>query len=205
MLTDHSIETPIANALTAKATEAVLLIDRNNQMKDFDAAFARITSHGWLTKEEGRLLVKYAEKTSGPIVEVGSYLGRSAMLLGQLGRVVYCIDPWDDSFDSELTGNEIYNRFLSNICTLEIDVVPVRLRVEEWVPIPAEFVYLDGDHTKEGTHSQITVALSCRPVFIAIHDISDGGEGVAIRDVALERLGEWTERVERLAVWEIEK
>lgn len=187
--------------------------------KQFDQMYSVITEHGWLTKEEARLLVGVANDTSGPMVEVGSYQGRSAMLLSQLKdkdgryRLLYCIDPWDNHFHSELNGGEIHERFLTNICSLPHKgrtVVPLRKKVENWNLAPyldtCQFVYLDGDHTYEGTLVQVSKALMCHPKIIAIHDVNDDGEGVWVKKAALHIFQrEWDKRVGSLAVWYMEE
>lgn len=163
------------------------------------------TSHGWLSLPEAELLIKYVVLTHGPIVEVGSYMGRSAMLFSQLGRVVYCIDPWADGFHDSLTGYEVFTKFLNNVNSIPQGrfIYPVRSRVEDCTLVQSEFVYLDGDHTYQGTRNQIASALCAKPKFIAIHDVNDSGGGLDVKKAALEGLGTWTERVERVAIWTI--
>lgn len=185
-------------------------------IKDFLIKFNRCTAQGWLTQEEALLLVNYAEKTEGPMVEVGSYFGRSAMLLAQLEdtefisgsthRRLLCIDPWDDQFSTDHNGDWIFKAFQENVQRLNklvpIDVVPLRMRIEDWTPDRSyEFVYLDGSHTYLGTRSQIEKALLCTPKIIAIHDVNDSGEGAEVKRASLEMLGPWKERMGRLAVW----
>lgn len=181
-------------------------------IRQYLSLYKNITSCGWLSIGEGLLLLDYAEQTSGPMIEVGSHFGRSAMLLAQLPsdeghllrRKLYCIDPWGDDFHTEFGGDEIYAQFLSNINTIpNAWVVPIRKRVEETKPIDSEFVYLDGDHTPEGTKAQIAWALKCQPKYIAVHDVNESGDGLKIKNVAIQLLGNYVERVERLAVWRI--
>jgi hypothetical protein len=181
-------------------------------LRQFIDAFGRCTSHGWLTCEEALLLVSWAELTKGPLVEIGSYQGRSAMLLAQLPadegglvhRLLYCIDPWDDAFSTDLNGDAIFSRFKANVASIPSAVVlPIRTRVEDWQPIPVEFVYLDGDHSPNGTRAQVKKALGCDPKVIAIHDVNDSGGGVQVQRAAVELLGPWKERLGSLAVWSL--
>lgn len=176
-----------------------------NTCKSFEECYELITSNGWLDKDEAKLLFDTAKSTTGPLVEVGSYQGRSAMLLGQLGRLLYCIDPWDDNFHSDLSGEEICQRFMKNINSIpEMRVVPLRGRIEEYQPmLGIGFVYLDGDHTYRGTLNQIEWALGCKPQAIALHDVNDSGGGLEVKTAALELLGPWQRRVNRLAVWRL--
>ena len=176
--------------------------------EEFDTIYQRCTSEGWLSYKEARLLVNTAEQTTGPMVEVGSYMGRSAMLLGQLvdetnkPRTLYCIDPWEDGFIDKLTGDEVYGVFCTKIKTLEHHrIISVRLKIEDWNPISVEFIYLDGDHTYKGTKSQIQKALQCKPKVICVHDVNDKGGGLSVRTACIDLLGMYDKRVERLAIW----
>ncbi len=180
---------------------------------EFRKAFASLPD-GWLTEDEALLLVDYASRTTGRIVEFGNYLGRSACLLGRLYddphwtadteyRAVQCVDPWGDFGLPQLTGNEVFSRFKSAVVDLP-NVVIFRGRVEDWEPAPAGFVYCDGDHSYEGTLAQVRKALACDPQVIAAHDVNDTGGGVHVKRACLELLGPWTERVGRLAVWDRE-
>jgi len=171
-------------------------------MLRFNTAFKNIASDGWLSEGEAKAIWQTAKKTKGPIVEVGSYKGRSATLFAQLERPVFCIDPWDNNFSDTETGEEIFNRFKENTSKYS-NIVPLREKVENLEPQDAEFVYLDGDHTYEGTLAQIKFALKCNPKYIAIHDVNDQGGGLEVKRAALELLGEWNERIERVAIWKL--
>lgn len=138
-------------------------------MKNFDEIFENLPN-GWLTKPEAELLVKYASQTKGLMVEVGSFMGRSAVLLANLQRPLICIDTWDDYFHSDLKGEEIFGIFKENTKQYA-HVFPLKMKVEDWEPRPVEFICLDGDHTYEGTKAQVEKALACNPKFIAVHDI----------------------------------
>lgn len=173
---------------------------------EFRRVFADLPQ-GWLTEIEALLLVDWAGRTTGLIVEIGSYYGRSTALLASLPgqRIVQVVDPWADCGDFKygpgVTGDEVYNSFLMT-CNF-LPVIATRCRVEEWNPCPAGFVYCDGDHTYAGTRTQIEKALACNPMIIAAHDVNDTGGGVDVKRACLELLGPWTERVERLAVWDL--
>jgi hypothetical protein len=170
---------------------------------DFRRVFDILTPHGWLTVGEALLLIDYADRTKGPIVEVGSYYGRSAMILASLDRPLVCVDPWENEFSAPVPGDEVLRHFRENLSLVPNAAVTVaRKRVEDWQSVSAGFVYLDGDHSYEGTLAQVRKALRCNPDVIAVHDVNDDGGGVEIKKAALTLLGPWTERVERLAVWD---
>lgn len=189
-------------------------------LREFREAYARLTSHGWLTFDEAALLVDTAERTTGTMVSFGAYMGRSDMLLGRLPlswsvvahdkiewvyRPLVVVDPWDNNFSTDYPGEEIYRRWQENIKSLPNGgehVTACRMKVEDWTPVPAGFVYCDGDHTYQGTLNQIDKTLACGPSWIAVHDVDDDLR----RDVpraCVDRLGKWREKVSRLAVWQI--
>lgn len=164
--------------------------------------FDSLTSHGWLTWGEAKLLQQCLDETQGPIIEVGSYFGRSAMLMAHTGRNLTCIDPWDDDFSSDYSGEDIFLGFLKNMGSVKgARYRVIRKRVEEVDPFPADLVYLDGDHSYNGTLSQVRFAVGCNPSIIAIHDVNNDGGGLEVKKAALSILRMWDERVGRLAVW----
>ena len=47
-----------------------------------DAIAAAMKIDGWLTEREARLLYDLAKSATGPIIEIGSWRGRSTTVLG---------------------------------------------------------------------------------------------------------------------------
>lgn len=180
---------------------------------DFATAYARITSEGWMDREEATILYRYAGMTGGDVVEVGTHYGRSAMLLAQLGRPLHCVDSWDDSFPDngagpyrpKEPGDVVLRTFIDNVTRLMGEVwcgliTYYRVRVEDWNPVPAGFVYLDGDHSYEGTAAQIRKGLACRPTYLAMHDVGAPATE-AVTQAALNLLGPWRDKSGKVAVW----
>ena len=169
----------------------------------FDEVYETLPGNGWLSRSEAELLYRSAKAATGYILEVGCFEGRSTVLLASLGRPVYAVDPFD-GFHSELSGDEICRRFTVNLVSRGIHNVHLyHYKVEDKeLELPRMgFAYLDGDHTYYGTRLQIGKAKLCGAKVIAIHDVNDSGDGANIKRAALEMLGPWDERVERLAVW----
>lgn len=159
---------------------------------------------GWLSREEAEFLYEHAWLTTGDILEVGSHRGRSTVLLASLGRIVHAVDPWSGFDSDDPDGEKTFREFADNLVERGItNVKPVRLHVEEWQPQPCGFCYLDGDHCYQGTLEQIETAMLCNPQAVAIHDVNDSGEGMKVKRAAVELLGQWGDRVERLAVWRL--
>jgi hypothetical protein len=172
-------------------------------MLDFDALFESLPT-GWLTKDEARLLLDEADRTNGPILECGSYMGRSTVLLASLKRLVYAVDPFEGFSTEDPTGYKTQDAFLANLKERDIhNVVMYRGRIEHWGPRRVGFAFLDGDHTYDGTRAQIQKAQQCGAMGICVHDCNDDGGGLQVKRACLELLGPWAERVERLACWRV--
>jgi SAM-dependent methyltransferase len=157
---------------------------------------------GWLTPEEADLLDRMAGLCEGPILEVGCYKGRSTVLLASYGRPVYCVDPFSDFCKADLSGDQIEAEFRRNTAHLP-NIKLFRQTVETWTPRDCGLCYLDGNHTYQGTVSQIKIAQFCRPQWIAVHDVNDRGGGKQVKQACLDLLGPWHERVGRLATFRV--
>lgn len=167
-----------------------------------DTLYLSLPTEGWLSRVEADLLLRTAQATTGSILEVGCYCGRSTVLLASLDRPLYAVDPFAGFNEDDPTGEGVLKRLLLNLSDRKITNVNIyQQRIEDWPPTPCGFCYLDGDHTYLGTRRQITKALACRPQAVAVHDVNDQGDGLRIRDACLELLGKWDEREDRLAVW----
>ncbi len=186
---------------------------------DFDALFDSLPD-GWLSKPEAEVLWKWVNLTEGPILEVGCYKGRSTILLAATGRAVCTVDPFNNFDSDDPGGMRIYREFYANVLERGVSIAVTgegddgpapsgvtlwRQRIEDWAPRPIGFAYLDGDHTFDGTVAQVRTALACGASVIAAHDVNDRGEGKVVKRACLAHLGPWTERVERLAVWDRRK
>lgn len=175
-------------------------------LRTFNEIYESLPGNGWLLESEARLLYKHLSLL-GPnasILEVGCYEGRSTVLLASAGVPVYCVDPFKGFDGKDPTGDKINRTWWDNIKGRGIyNVALYCCKIEDWQIPPhlITFAYLDGDHTYKGTIAQIEKALAVRAEIICIHDVNDTGGGVEVKKAALELLGPWQERVDRLAVW----
>jgi hypothetical protein len=104
-------------------------------------------------------------------VEVGCWLGRSAVYLGveivNSGKDIKldCIDTWSTSEDPGLIdeppikNGTLYADFLKNVEPLESVIKPIQMRSDEAYKLyedeSLEFVYIDADHSKKGIRADL--------------------------------------------------
>lgn len=141
---------------------------------------------GWLTKNEAMFLYKTAISLNEyPVVEIGSWKGKSTICLG-LGskdgnRVkIYAIDPHTGSSEHNRWYGKVdtYDEFITNIKdnTLLDLVIPLKLISKEAVTLVKEdklsFIFVDGAH--EYKHVMLDYELWFPKLnegsFIAFHD-----------------------------------
>lgn len=105
------------------------------------------------------------EGAGGRMLEIGSYLGASAAVLGEAlrwadhgtqGRV-YCIDTWNN--DAMTEGHrDTYGQFLSNAGPWSDLIIPLRGKSTE-VDVPTDqrfdLVFVDGDHSYEAARADV--------------------------------------------------
>lgn len=192
---------------------------------DFAVAWSLVPGTGWLTEEEGWLLWKAVRRSTGPVLEVGCFHGRSTVLLHLAcpDRPLYCVDPFEGfDLEGDPTGQNAKAQWLHNVPLLTGTrpvVVPAAFnglnsvpdpsekitlwtqRIEDWRPRPVGFAYLDGDHTYQGTLAQFEAALLSEAKVIACHDVGDTDGGQVVRNAAHKVVGPWDEKVDKMAVW----
>jgi len=124
--------------------------------------------HGFMASSEQRAFMYHLGMVSKRALEIGTYCGMSAVLVGlgmkNIGRY-YCIDTFASS-NKELDGRGTLEVWTENIKRhgLEFTCVPVKgwshdTAVYAQVPGDLDFVYVDGDHE---THSVLIDALMYR-------------------------------------------
>ena len=117
-----------------------------------------------------RGLVKRAalgKSEAARVVEVGTWLGKTAITMADAGAEVTCVDVWRD-FDSDAdimsslyraNGERVYNTFLSNIGTRKgRSIFPLRMTsVEAALEIkePVDMVFIDANHEYEAVKADI--------------------------------------------------
>lgn len=131
------------------------------------------TVPGWLHRAEGEMLYRYAAKGVGPLLEVGSYCGKSTCWIGdaakETGRVLFTVDhhrgspemlPVADCYNPDVidpvTGRHdtlIHLRRTLERADLEGTVVPVvgsSGQVAPWWRLKVSFAFIDAAHDRVG-------------------------------------------------------
>ena len=134
--------------------------------------------------------------TNSVIVEIGSFLGLSAIIMANglaasnnYGARIYCVDKWEIWMDLKELGvlgdEQLYETFITNIRNAHVDsfVHPIRNRSTEaaadFEAHSVDMLFIDGDHTFEGCYADLEAWYpKLRPGGILIGHDCVPGEGV---------------------------
>ena len=88
----------------------------------FDQAWQHARSiDGWLTEAQARVLHAEAARARGTVVEIGSHLGRSTVVLASAADHVVAIDPFPTSW--RYGESDTAARFRRNLAVADVDEV----------------------------------------------------------------------------------
>lgn len=131
-----------------------------------------IVTNGWMKASNREILERLIrEHDIKSVVEIGSFLGESAIWFAQRVDSVICIDPWYEGATEETKNNlvdainhysmprDFYQLFLDNIKRAGVAHKVQSIRglssdVHHLVP-DADLVYIDGDHSMRGCTEDI--------------------------------------------------
>ncbi len=152
----------------------------------FEDVYETLPGDGWLTKEEAEFLYNKAKDSQRAILEVGCYKGRSTVLLASFNRPVFCVDPFSNFDESDISGDSIYEIWNQNLAERGIKNIDfIRGKIEQvFYPYITEkfgFAYLDGDHTYLGSMNQLNKATEWNIPKICMHDYAFSGGGLNIK------------------------
>ena len=161
---------------------------------------------GFMPANEGKALLRWAEKFSnfGPILEIGTYCGKSSLYLAigakKTDQYVFTIDHHQGSEEHQLNeeyfDNEIYDFSKKRVNTFPLLIKNInKLNVKNIVPIVSEskkssfnwktnlgMLFIDGGHSFESVNNDYECWESkiAKGGCLAIHDIfedpNDGGQ-----------------------------
>jgi len=105
------------------------------------------------------------------ILEVGSFMGLSAIIMGcglrdsgNNDARIYCVDPWDNKYLEKVEvsdSRELYDIFKENITRagLESFIYPLRMRstdaADDFADHSVDLVFIDGDHSYESCYADL--------------------------------------------------
>lgn len=123
------------------------------------------------------------------MIEIGSYIGESTIMFAKRFRYVYSIDPFVEEYPGAVNVfqyakfSKVYEKFLENISNFA-NINSIRLTSDEAINIfnniKLDFVYIDGAHTYEQVHKDITnyMPIIKEGGFIGGHDYVPGWNDV---------------------------
>ena len=126
--------------------------------------------HGWMNEANARHLEHLIGKNKPKvIIELGTWLGKSAMFMAEKAgtdTVIYCIDHWypqevDNIPELEKLLPTLYQQFLSNVVHkgLTQQIVPCRMWTAEAaraLDIKADLVYVDASHEEPDVYHDVS-------------------------------------------------
>lgn len=158
-----------------------------------------IQSAGWLAfPKEAQALYEMAALSTGPIVEIGTYLGLSTCFLAAAGKnPVYTVDPHNDEHRNPTQLKIIQGVDTVTICQDIWQELMIKDRItlvqatseeaaEEPLPKRLGMVFIDGDHKPDACSLDITLWKDRikRGGYLALHDWGVVGDESVKWDVA---------------------
>lgn len=178
------------------------------------AVESALSIDGWLTRHEAVQLYECARTAIGPIVEIGSWRGRStaALALGSMngnGEQVFAVDsfvgvPELDRLTAQ-GANPGWSSSSPEILRSNLDSVGVNglVRIVPKdahdalgdVPSQIGVLFIDGDHSYEGARRNLEdyIGRVIEGGYIVLHDVHEGDPDVvrAVDDVLMPLASEW--------------
>lgn len=140
--------------------------------------------HGWLRADAQRALASHINGDTRAIVEVGSWLGKSAMFMAKSApdAKVYCIDHWqgsaehhyNDDFESMLP--ILFETFCANCWDYRGQIVPIRMSSQDGMRevhrfgVVPDLVYIDASHDYASVLADVALARELFPTAVLVGD-----------------------------------
>lgn len=185
--------------------------DLTDPVLDFEAAWGfASTVDGWLTEAQARTLYDLARAVApGRVVEIGSHLGRSTIVLAASGASVTAVDPFPDDWRYGRPDTE--RRMRTHLADAGVDSrVDVRVATSQEVRADwdrsVDMLYVDGKHDMWSCLDDLRWSRFLRPGdTVLVHDaFSSLGVTLALlRDTATTDRHRYVGRTGSLARFEI--
>ncbi len=120
---------------------------------------------GFLSIKEAGLLYWAAKEwpVAGPVLELGSFEGRSTVLFGLAGRQAYAVDGWNSIVLTDYENSEaVFDHFKQNIQQAGVaDMVHIHQGLtheigQDWM-IPGAILFVDAGHSYEDARDDLDV------------------------------------------------
>lgn len=128
--------------------------------------------HGWFMESNRENLCRFiVQRQPRVVVELGTWLGSSAIFMGQIlpdHAVLYAIDDWRADTDIYIQADatvrsklsKLYQQFLSNVKhhNLTHKIIPCRMKTleaAEALDIMADLIYVDASHDEDSVYKDI--------------------------------------------------
>jgi predicted O-methyltransferase YrrM len=175
-----------------------------------DAWRVAATFDGWLTEAQARDLYDAASAIApSRVVEIGSHLGRSTIVLAATGAAVTAIDPFSD--DGRYGRPDTERRFRTHLASAGLDSrIDVRVSTsrdvrEQWAD-GVRMVYVDGKHDMLSCLDDMRWSTFLEPGdTLLVHDAfsSVGVTLAVVRDATTTRRHRYVGRTGSLARFEV--
>ena len=144
-----------------------------------------------VTRDECEALHRHAKNSRGEIVELGSFRGRSALILADAAapRSIHCVDMWAPYTNYKgVHVNNDFEPFLQMLRNEGIEEACIVHRCQTvdagggWDGAPVGFLFIDADHTWRGVLDDFYSWVNnlTHDATIAFHDYTLSGAGVKL-------------------------
>lgn len=153
--------------------------------------------HGWLSHDTKKLLEGELSKDTQSVIEVGSWLGRSAKYILKTAPncKLYCIDTWKGSIEHEARAEwaallpNLYETFIVNMWEHQARVTPLRMESLSGLQkcctmnTKPELIYLDASHEYEDVLADL---VQCGYLFPDVPIVGDDWRWKGVKRAAQE-------------------
>lgn len=152
---------------------------------------------GFLSVKEARLLYWAASESpvSGPVLELGSFEGRSTLLFALSGRTVHAVDAWStETLGDKESAEAVFRHFKENIQRADVEaLVSIHRGLthevgKNWT-VPGAILFVDAGHEYEDVRDDLNIWTPhlLPDGLLLMHDVL-GGRRVSVVRAASEVL-----------------